>query len=342
MAKLTSLIEQRQNPGFSEKGISDAKQIIADDLKNSNLNEIISEYNRLKKNAFICWGITLIPVIVAIIMLFIRASNIVLIIFAVLAAVGVAISFMAGRKAANQKKLWKRTIVDAVDQNKVIKTLVESKYENTKVLLDDHASNSNVASAYRSKDIPSDAKIHRTFKGLSMSINNHMVYTSRVTWHWVRKYCNGKTCTYQHYYKDNFYMYSGDTVDRFDGFTFSMARSGIFSNKGKELENDMFNKKFSYVHNDPLKLRILLTPLIQETFVNEFNSFVESDSTCFVKERRGYTLYKTLTRTPFTIDTNMRVDLDQTIDGILNDSIEDARYLLDNLSFIATFRELIK
>lgn len=342
MAKLTSLIEQRQNPGFSEKGISDARQIIADDLKNSNLNEIINEYNRLKKNVFICWGITSIPVIVAIILLFVSVSNIVLIIFAVLAAVGVAISLLAGRKASQQRGLWKRTIINAVDQNKVIKALVESKYENTKVFADDNGSSSNVASTYRSKDIPSDANIHRTFKGLSMSINNHMVYTSRVTWHWVRKYCNGKTCTYQHYYKDNFYMYSNDTVDRFEGFTFSMAKSGIFSNKGKELENDMFNKKFSYVHNDPLKLRILLTPLIQETFVNEFNNFIESDSSCFVKTTRGYTLYKTLTKTPFTIDTSMRVDLDQTIEGILNDSIEDARYLLDNLSFIATFRELIK
>lgn len=338
--KLTSLIDQNNNPQFPEKAVLAAKEELRQDLSKLNLDAILIEYKKWSKRSLWTWLGFGIAAIITVIMVF-MVAKVVGYVFAGLAVTSALVALQFSSKAGAQRRLWKRTVSNSVDYYKLVKVLIEEKFENVKVPLEIKSKEWS-KSTYRSSDIPNDARISKTKNGIALQLNGHTIGTTILTWHWVRRNCNGKTCTTQHYYKDNFYMFSSDFQERFNGFAYSMSRSGIFFNKGKELENDMFNKKFSYVHNDPLKLRVLLTPLIQETFVNEFNSFVESDSTCFVKTVRGYTLYKTLTKTPFTIDTNMRINLDQTIESILNDSIDDATYLLDNLSFIATFRELIK
>lgn len=339
--KLTSLTDQSKNPQFSENSISAAKQELKNHIISLNLDSIMIEYKKWSKIAVFLWAGLIISIIIAIIGFVITRSYVLGVIFA---AIATACGFLAPvmtKKAADRKNSWKSRIEKSFNYNQMVKVLIEQKFENVKLPLEVKSQTWRSAN-YRSSDIPRDANISASIPGLALQINGFTVNTSVITWHWTRRSCNGRTCETHHYYKNNFYMFSSEYQERFDNFTYSMAKSGIFSNKGKELENDMFNKKFSYIHNDPLKLRVLLTPLIQETFVNEFNNFIESSTTCFVKEPKQYVLYKTMTKTPFSLDLKMQDSIDKTVDAVMNDIVDDAKYLLDNLSFIATFRELIK
>lgn len=338
--KLTSLIDQNKNPQFPENAISAAKEELRQDLSKLNLDAILIEYKKWSARSLWTWLVFGIAAIITVIMVM-SVSTVVGFVFAAISVVSVLIALHFYRKATEQKKLWKSKVSNSVDYYKLIKVLIEEKFENVKVPLEEKSKVWN-KSTYRSSDIPNDANVSKTKSGIALQINGHTVGTTILTWHWVRKHCNGKTCTTQHYYKDNFYMFSSDFQERFDGFAYSMSRSGIFFNKGKELENDMFNKKFSYLHNDPLRLRVLLTPLIQETFVNEFNQFIESGTACFVKEPKEWVLYKTLTRTPFSLNFRVQDSVEKAVEDVIRDIADDAKYLLDNLSFVATFRELIK
>lgn len=341
MKKLTSMVDQVNDRNFSEQVIQDTKKGLLKALSSIGLEELMVNYKKNRKIAGL-WSIPFITLFIVGIILMIATTFIAGIAVALASVVPLIVMLVYFNKASKIKSEWLGLINGNANHTLILKTLIEGKYENVKLLDIADKRYYSIARGYRSTDIPSDANVVNDFGGLEFSINGRKISTRKLKWHWQRTYSDGKRTYTKHYYKDNFYVISVDIPERFVDFKFKMSKAGFFNNKGKELENDMFNKAFSYDHNDPINLRVFLTPFIQETFVNNFKSFSFTSTSLFAKEKDYYVFAQSLNGTPFTLNVSMITDLDKVVDSIVKDGIDDALYFLDNFSIITTIRELVK
>lgn len=123
----------------------------------------------------------------------------------------------------------------------------------------------NLAYSNRGACVPSDARIYEILSGVKVvTKNGTIIETVNVLWKWVRR---SKDSSVTYYYR-KLYTQISNVIDRYEGFNFEIHKDGIFDKASKELENDKFNKEWIYHHNDPVKLRMLLTPSVQEDFLN--------------------------------------------------------------------------
>lgn len=268
---------------------------------------------------------------------FIAAVLINIFIAAILLPVGFTIFFIAIYLFRSYRKKWLEAINLIISFNQLCKLFFESKYENLQVLGQSEV-DMDLVKRFRGEGVPRDATIKLKSSGPRFLLDGIEFHLLFVRWKWYER--SGKERVEVN--QDKFITYVPKVPSRWEGFALSLTPSSFFDNKGKELENEKFNKSFSYTHNDPVRLRILLTPFIQENFVNYFH--LTSSYTTHRIDFLGRSVFTTkhaLSGDPFNIDKIPMKKSSELVAIIFREVIDDLRYIEEQLTILSTFREFI-
>ncbi len=242
---------------------------------------------------------------------------------------------------SQNKRNWFDAVNARISFDDLCKTYFETRYENVKVLGKAEI-DKNMMQAHKGEGVPSDATILEYQPGVAFSADGIQVHTGQLVWHWYRTTTDGKRTYTQEYRTSKFITYVPRVPERWSGFELSFAMGGFFGNKGHELENEKFNKLFSYTHNDPIRLRILFTPLIQEIFTNFFMKTSSANTFIFDLSKNQLITSKTsMAGNPFAIDRISFGKKEIIAKNIYKELRDDFNYLEEQISIITTLRELI-
>lgn len=201
---------------------------------------------------------------------------------------------------------------------------------------------------HRGIGVPSDAKISKWTNGYVFANNKGMkMNLATAWWHWTRY--DGENDV--DYYSHKIYTWITLPDQKWKDFEFNIHRDTIFTKTKRSLENDEFNKKWIYKNNNPIKLRMLLTPATQEEIVKKLNHhnghYHHTKSFSFLKDREDFLASLTINSNdnPFFTDVPTSVDLldkHKIALAAYQDIISDVKFLQTWFEIISIFRVLFK
>lgn len=352
--KLSSLVDQSNYPEFSEKIISETKLNLKkefekiDDFKIPKFPMVLSITSKMAV------PITAIFVLVSLVA-FIFLENLTLgEIMAGVAAFFLILSIILLKKfstkssnvyhvESEKRNSWENAILKNLVHDKLIKKLIEDKYENVEVITDRNSKKEDIDFVFLKwkSSVPHEAKLTKYEVGLSFRLNGHLVKTIGLHWQWEEERYDKKTKKYYKIVvsKHNSFIFSHEFNKRFNEFELSLYQSGSVNG---ELENDAFNQKYSYEHNNPIMLRVVLSPFVQETLTNEIS---KCPYTRFWKEKNAWCLESGLvgpTLVPKIKLAHNPKSPEELIDVAVNSVVSDADCCINILAFLATLREMFK
>lgn len=256
---------------------------------------------------------------------------------AILPALAFGVMFIAIAQLRSYRKQWLIALNQIISFSKMSKLFFETKYENVQVGGKSEV-DMTLVNSYRGEGIPRDATIKKKSFGPSFLINGIEVCFMFVIWKWYER--SGKNRVEVNQAK--FITYIPKVPKRWEGFALNLTPSSFLYSKGKELENEQFNKKFSYVHNDPVRLRILLTPFVQENFVNYFH--LTSSYATHQINFLGNSFFSTkhaISGDPFNIDKIPMKKTSELPSIIFKEVLSDLEYIEEQITVVSSFREFI-
>lgn len=330
------------------------KQELADISSNSTIGEITkivsdeiqfpepTPFQRVVMETWfslLSWGLIAGGLLIGIIASVVSGTPIGWIFLILLGGAGVVMIILT----AVQKSKYRKIISGCVQgkQELIYKLWFDKNYDDMQVTggIND-ASMTELARKYRGGGIPGDARIHAYVPGYQMKgKNGAIIEVAIITWRWTRS--NGKSSTT--YYRKKVYMATFDFKETFNEFQFTMSKNGIFNKKRTELENEQFNKAWIYNHNDPVKLRMLMTPSVQEDALN----FIKNPT--FEMSKIGNLFWMSeeisMGNSTFVINTRGSVNYkskEAVVENLVRDVVSDIEELQKWLINISVFRTLFK
>lgn len=231
-------------------------------------------------------------------------------------------------KQHNIYKIWFEDLYEDIDVEEL---------SNTSLLL-------KIAKANRGEGIPNDARAEEIRDGYTLvGKNGAHIQAITTLWHWTRTTGSGKNRRTQHYYVRKCYILTNGVKDSYKDFWFTLKRNNLFRKGKDKLENTAFNKKFVVNSNDPVKLRMLLTPSVQEEAIK----FIIYDGYEINKMNEGIFTSFTIPRSDSTFIINMKNfkdfhDKDAVINAFLYDVVNDIVAYQEWISSISVFRTLFE
>lgn len=188
--------------------------------------------------------------------------------------------------------------------------------------------------------IPGDARITKIRPGYSIKSDNNLeIQTAVITWKYSRG--TGKGSTIYEVTKTCMLISGYNPI--FNNLYFSLSRNGKLQKSKSNLENEEFNELWNYECNDDVKLRMILTPSVQEAILEKIDN--DTFEMRHVSGHFWITFDISSNDSTFVINPRKQVNFimkDKIVDDLVNDVMLDIKEYQWWLTYASIFHTLIK
>lgn len=254
-------------------------------------------------------------------------------------AVSLVISIITYFPLKYFSKKLKGQLENIINLEQILKTYLENKYDDVKVSSALQLEDSEVLKLL--KPNITIGKITKNIAGPVITIQDLSVNFTHIEW--VLSAGNKKSD-----YIDTLLVSVQEMPKRWEGFYFQMQvvkklAKVLHLTSDQNLENEEFNKKFFFESNDPVRLRILLTPAIQEALVKSYSQTKEaSDRVLTWNENFFSTAISVRDRNLFGLTIKKIITKKLFAKSISREVVSKIKIIEEQLVLISTFREFIK
>lgn len=260
-------------------------------------------------------------------------------VFVIPTGVAFVLAFVSYFPSNYFSKKVKNKTQETINFEQVLKAFLEEKYEDVKVSSATKLSDEEAKTLLTSTTTL--VKIRKNFAGPTITVQNLAINFSHIQWspfasNSKREYINTLLVSVQHMPK------------RWEGFYFKFQRANkltktLHLNNDQNLENKEFDKIFFYESNDPIRLRILLTPSVQETLVNKYFFTKKANEQIMTWNKNSFTTSINVPfKNSFIVPGRVRYSKRKYIKTAVRDVVNRIKTIEEQIALISTFREFTK